>query len=468
MRAIGALYTVYTLRVLYLFDMFVYVSINDRNVRFQSKHYSFPRKHALRFEWFAYLALSRKQLSGGEGWVSIEQIQSLPLWKGKSKQHVGTNVGRYIQALKKSGLDLIEARSQWRGPYRLKVPAAEITFDIPLREVADYLGVVRQEKLRHETLYYFTQQYCRAISLYLKGTLSPNSQTKKRQHENALGKLYELSSDTSLDARLRLFTNLAAVRALGSLGRSSAAELTLNDSKKLLRHVKDRAIISKFYLAEVWRYYKTGDNNRFETSLSRSKALAAKTEDLSLSASISNLEGLRLSSKGDYSSAIEHLLLGLNLRLFTENFDSIQASCFNVGNTFQRMGLRNYSEAEKWLRLCIDICKWMNIGRYEATAEIILSKIALESGRISAFLKWVKEAESFALRSGNPSDRMWCAIMRAFHSQKLKNLEATLDHLVDARRIYLTMSNWKTPDKYLQRKFPEVWEDVINLVPNPG
>ena len=444
--------------------MLLLVSITERNIEVRSKHYSFPRRHALRFEWFALLAYKRKAQSGGDGWVSIEQIQALPLWKGKTKHHVGTNVGRYIEDLEKTGLRLIEARSQWRGPYRLSVPPSEIGFDLSMSRVARYLGEFRRARLNRTDLYYFTQTYCRAISLYLQGRLSASSRTRKRQQANALGKLLELSRDTALDARLRLMTNLAAARVLDSLGRSAAAAMTLDDSKKLVKRVREPVMIAKFHLAEVWRYYRAGDDSGVEKSLLRAKAISGKGVDLSVNAAAANYDGLRLSAKGDYERAMENLLQALYLRLPTENFDAIQASCFNIGNTLHRMGGGCYEEAEKWLRLCLDICKWMNIGRYEATAEIILSKIALDTGHPRMFLKWIHAAEAFAERSGNPSDKIWCEIMRAFHAQQQGEFEDATIHLVNARRVYLRIPNWKPPDRYLSRKFPMIWDDVVSQV----
>jgi tetratricopeptide (TPR) repeat protein len=442
--------------------MLLLVSIQKRNVVLRAKDYLFPRRHALRFEWFALLAYKRKVQSGGEGWVTLEQIQRLPLWRGKTKHHIGTNVGRYIQELDNNGIELVEARSRWRGPYRLKVPPSEIGFDISMSRVARYLGEVRRTSLNRDELYHFTHEYCRAISLYFQGRLSPSLRTRKRQQANALGKLLELSHTKDLDARLRLMTNLAAVRVLDSLGKASGAAMTLDDSKKLLKQVRDPVMIAKFYLADVWKCYRTGDDIGVEKSLAYAKALSGKSTDLSVNASAMNYDGLQLSAKGDYDSALKDLLQALYTRLPTENFDAIQASCFNVGNTLQRMGEPHYEEAEKWLRLCLDICKWMNIGRYEATSEIILSKIALESGRTRTFFKWIKEAEAFAERSGNPSDKMWCQIMRAFYSQQQKAFEDAIEHLVRARQIYLRIPNWKTPDKYLRRKFPEIWDEVVD------
>src|SRR5437868_1472418 len=116
------------------------VSMEKRNIVLEPGGFSFPRRHALRFEWLVLLAYTRKIESTEGGWVSIEEIQRLPLWRGKPIEHIGTNVGRYIQELEQSGVKLVEARTMWRGPYRLQIIPDDIAFDISTEATGKRLG----------------------------------------------------------------------------------------------------------------------------------------------------------------------------------------------------------------------------------------------------------------------------------------------------------------------------------------
>jgi len=439
------------------------VSIQDRKITLEPENYSFPRGHAMRFEWLALLAYARKIKPVDEGWVSIEEIRQLPLWRGKTKQNIGTNVGRYIQGLEQSDVKLVEARTLWRGPYRLELSPEAVRFDVPLETVAKRLGKTQPVHLNKKTLLLFTERYSRAMSLLLTGRLSPNPRTKKRQQENAWDAFCALAEQSGLDARLRLMANLAAVRVLDSLGKFQAAASTLDECETLVKSVRDSAVAAKFFFANAWRYYRDGDHGAIDQNLTRAKALSAQSADSALTGTSADREGLYLSAKGKYDEALTCLLQGLDARLLTENFDAIQASCFNIGNTLHRMGEHYYGEAEQWLKLCVNICKWMHLGRYDALSEIILAKVTLESGKTRSYLKWIKEAEKLTEQARNTTDMLWCHIIRAFYFQKQKKFEDAVKHLVNARRIYLGKQDFDQAslDTYLARKFPELWDEVV-------
>jgi tetratricopeptide (TPR) repeat protein len=443
--------------------MKVLLSMSERNLRLTAPRYSFPRGHALRFEWLVLLAYTRTSQSVDGGWVSIEDIQKLPLWRGKTKQHVGTNVARYLQDLERDEIKLVEAKTQWRGPYRLRVLPKDITFDIPILDVAARLGMVRTKPVNRRRLLEFTEKYAKAISLYWEGRLTVDPRAKKRREENALNKLLELTRNPALDARLRLMATLAFVRILDRLGRFSGAAMTLDDCERLATRVRDPAVAAAFHLANAWRYYQAGNDLDFGRHLLQAQELSTQTMDANLRAAHLSTQGLYFSAKGKYQNALTHLVKALDVRLPTENFDAIQAACFNIGNTIHRMGERYYAEAERWLTLCVSICEWMRLGRYDAMSEVMLAKIALESGNPKGYEKWINRAEIVAQQASNRSNQMWCHVIRAFYSQRFNEPQNAIQHLVTARKMYTGTSDYDlaTTEKYLQRKFPEFWDEVV-------
>ena len=460
-KAIYCLYTLYT--VMKDEPVRLSVSMDDHNIVLEPSGFSFPRRHALRFQWLALLAYVRKTEPPESGWVSIEEIQGLPLWRGKTIEHIGTNVGRYIQDLEQSGVNLIEAQTTWRGPYRLHVDLEAIYFDLPIETIGKRLERKPPAIPRRKTLLRFTEKYARAMSLFLEGRLSIDSRTKKRRQENAWSAFSALAAERHLDARLHLIANLAAVRVLDTLGRFTAAAKTLDDCERLVGRVHDPAVIARFFFANTKRYDRLGDKAAFEKNLVEARRFAAKSTDLALLATSAEREGLRLSQQGEFPKALIFLLQALDARLLIDNFDAVQSSCFNIGNALQQIGEKYYEEAAAWLRLCVNVCKWLHLGRYEALSEIILAKISLESGKTRSYMKWMREAEKLVAQSRNALDLVWCHVIRAFYFQRQKQDEKVKEELAQARQIYLGKQDFDQTrlEKFLARKFPDVWDEVV-------
>jgi tetratricopeptide (TPR) repeat protein len=359
--------------------------------------------------------------------------------------------------------DLVETKSLWRGPYRLRVAPWEISFDIPMEEISAWLGISRPKTVNRKTLLEFTKRYAKAISLYAEGRLAAEPRARMRKEEDALSKLSELNRDPKLDVRLRLLANLAIVRTFDRLGRFKAAATTLDQSARAAKNVRDPVVAAGFHLANAWRHYRAGNQKEFARNLLQVQRLSTETTDSNLLATNESAQGLHLSNTHQYPEALLHLTHSLDARLPTENFDAIQATCFNIGNTLQRMGEKHYVEAARWLELSVDICSWMRLGRYDAMAEVILAKIALETGDTKGYRVWISSAEQLASHSHNRPNQLWCHVVRAFYHQRYQEPKGAIDHLVAARKMYLATPDYDraTIEKYLERKFPEFWEQII-------
>ncbi|MGH9765440.1 MAG: hypothetical protein ACREAC_31790, partial [Blastocatellia bacterium] len=211
--------------------------MKERSVTFKPKQLAFQRREAMRFEWLALLAYARKAESNSGGWVSIEEIRRLPLWRGKSLQHTGTNVGRYLQQLERKRVKLVEARSKWRGPYRLAIPPDSISFDVALDDARAQVGVANAKPPNRKQLLQFTEKYSRATSLFMEGYLSFDMHVRAKHQESALAGFSSLARQAGLDARLRVLAQLGAIRVLDRLGRYETVADRLDECKKLVRQV---------------------------------------------------------------------------------------------------------------------------------------------------------------------------------------------------------------------------------------
>jgi tetratricopeptide (TPR) repeat protein len=483
--------------------MRIHINTQKQRVVLQSGESLFPYSCPMKFQWFAFIAYMRKtqlQARGkqpvrepDEGWVTIADIQRLPLWREKTINNVGTNVGRYIRDMEDQGFNLVEAGTRWRGPYRLRLPAREIAFDVPVDKFVEEISPRRPDYARtRDSLLRFTEKYCRAESLFLQGWLVTMSRGRDRQKMlDAAGRRLAawdeycaLARDDSFDASLRLLANLGAIRVMDRLGSFATVSARLRDCGALLKKVSDPGLVARYWITKARRDCR-GTETSYQNALkafAKAKGLSAKTRDLNLIGAIKDREGLLALAKTqrriektkrpfnardytDYAQALTCLLEGLEARLLTENYDAIQASCFNIGNTLHRMGKQHLKEAEQWIRLSIDICKWMNLGRYEGISEIILAKIALESGDLPGFEHWIKKGESVAANVGNAVDLYTSHIVRALYYQRQDQRKEAIEHLAQARDLYMNLSEYdrKTQERYVRRKFSDLWDEVLKL-----
>jgi tetratricopeptide (TPR) repeat protein len=455
----------------------VYLSLGDRNIVVQPNAFSFGRGDAMRFEYLALLGYARKTDLHTQGWITIDAVLELPLWRGKLRKNAETNIGRYIQHFERNGIPLIEAHTPWRGPYRLAPASEDIQFDTPLSEVAERLQIndTNPDAVTRADLLSFTKRYTRATALFFKGRMVRSRGSRDRLERSAKSELTALATDESLDARLRVLANLALVRVMDRLGQLTIAADTLNECADLIERVHDPAIHSKALLAQAWRLLRAGNHADALRTLEKAKAVITVTPDSTLSGVLAARKGLILantiksakphprSAMKKYNQALHSLSCGLYSCLVAENYDAIQSVCFEIGNILHRMGEAYYTEASRWLQLSASICNDMQLGRYDTLAEIILAKISLERGLQKSFKKWIQLAETSAKLARNRINEAWCHTIRALYCQKYGQIEAVINELLNARQIYWDLPSYNRDlrDAYHQRKFPEAWDQVL-------
>lgn len=452
------------------------ISIRGRKIQTQDG-FTFGRTNAMRFEFLTLLAFMRKTQAPDLGWVTLEAVGRLPLWQGRTKQHRGTNIGRYVQGFERGGMPIVETKSPWRGPYRLDVGPAEIEFDVPLFRVEERLGfpAAAPASIKRVELFSFTKIYSHAAALFYKGRLVARAGSKARLEKGAMSELTRLMADRTMDSRLRLLAYLAAVRVRDRLGHLKMAAGTLRECERLRAVAQDPVIEAKALLADAWGSLRAGKHDRALQTLARAKGSIAKTADCALSGVLAAREGLVLanmvgsakphppSSIEKFSQALDYMAQGLYSSLLADHHDAVQSICFDIGNILQRMGEAHYMEASQWLRLSVTICSEMHLGRYDALAEILLAKIAVEQGRRRSFQKWILQAEKTTHKTRNRIDDAWCHTIRALYQQRYGRPNDIVEELVLARRVCMALPEYNRPlrDDYHNRKFPEVWSQVL-------
>ena len=428
----------------------------------------------MRFEWIALLALQRVAGSPDQSWVTVDDIARLPGWAGKTPHHIATNVGRYLQSFEQEGLTVVDARSRWAGPYRLRLAPSAITFDSPVDEIAKRLRLNRPGRgTDSDQLLRFTLSYSRAQWLVFQGRLVA-TQEKRRGVDTAYERLLRLAGDSGYIPRLRLMACLAAVRVLFRLGRFQAARKTLAANSRLVEAADDRVLTAHYHLALAWSHMRGssgGTSNRAsEKALSAAREYAEDSGDRGSTGLLAFYTSMYLTKKGKHRESIEQLLQAVEAALITGNYDAVQAYCGDVGSVIHRLGPKHYKEARSWLLLGIAIARWMKIGRDDAHGEMILGKIYTELGkqpRLARF--WLQRAERIAQRSGNQVNLADVKMVSAFWHQRFGTRKDQIETLGRALIMFRDLRDFdcRQKERYMARKFPSVWPDVIRFVESP-
>jgi hypothetical protein len=446
------------------------VSFEKHNVRIAPSRWLFAKRHASRFEWMALLAYRRARPSLDGGWVTLNDIAKLQSWARMTRHHAGTNIGRYLQAHEREGLELVEAKSRWVGPYRLNVPQSKIEFDIPIAEIEKRLRVKRIEvDLPREELRRFVFRYARAQRLLNQGKLVPTGAQVQTDHA-AFTDLVHMTSDDQFCPRLQLIACISALRVLFRLGRFGAARKTLAQNAKLVRSVNDHVLKAQYFLAVAWSRQRgesgTSSNRTVENALSSARAFAEDSGDRASLGLLAYRTGGFLTKKRQHEEAILQLLYAVESAVVTGNFDAAQSYCADVGSVIHRLGPDHYRDARAWLLLGVTIGRWMRVGRDDAHGEMILGKIYAELGKqpnLAWF--WLRRAERIAEWSGNQLNFADVKMVWAFWYQRFGSRQDLVKALGSALLIFRGLREFdcRQKERYMARKFPSVWPDALKF-----
>lgn len=388
--------------------------------------------------------------------------------------HAGTNIGRYLQAHEREGLELVEAKSRWAGPYLLNMPPSKIEFDISIAEIEKRLRIKREEiELPREELRRFVFQYAHAQLLFNQGKLIPTGAQAQADH-GAFGEFLHLTSDDKFCPRLQLIACIAALRVLFRLGRFGGARKTLAQNAKLVRSVNDPVLKAQYFLAVAWSRQRgesgTASNRSVENALSSARVFAEDSGDRASLGLLAYRTSGFLTKKGRHEEAILQLLYAVEAAIVTGNFDAAQAYCAEVGSIIHRLGPDYYREARAWLLLGIAISRWMGIGRDDAHGEMILGKTYAELGKQPNLARfWLRRAGRIAEWSGNQLNSADVKMVWAFWHLRFGSRQDLVKSLGSALLIFRSLREFdcRQKERYMARKFPSVWPDVLKFVESP-
>lgn len=446
------------------------VSFTEHNVWIGDARPLFPRAHLDRFEWIALLAYRRATSPSGGEWVSRDDIARLPKWMGKSAKHIGQNVARYLQSLKCSEGELVEARSPWAGPYRLTTPAVDISFDLPLEQVTNALRLVSlPPEVKREHLSQFVHRFVRAELLFQRGRLISTSESGPVHSAHRM--FTDLARDYDLNSRLQLIATLSAIRVQFRIGRFGAARRTLCQIEELVKQVADPVLEAQYFLALAWSHRRaesgTESNRTVEVFLSKARKSASDSGDRSCLGALAYREAWSLARKRRYDGSLARMSFAVEAAIITSNFTALQTYCIDLGSIVHRIGPRHYAEARRWILTGILIARWTGIGRDDAHGEMILGKMYSERPKKKYLAAlWLDRAERIAQAADNAVNladvRMGWAFWHRQHGKSADLIETLGSAVIEFRRLPHFDSRQK--ERYMMHKFPSVWPKVLAFV----
>lgn len=439
----------------------------QQNIQVGDDRWLFPRRHRDRFEWIALLAYRRATLSHDGGWVSRDDIARLPKWSGKTPKHIGDNVARYLQDLKRGEFDLVEARSPWTGPYRLTTPPQDVSFDFPIDQVTKALRVVPlRPEIQRDDLIRFVPRFVRAELLFQRGGLLSNSTIGRISGAHSL--LTDLVRDYPANPRLQLIAILATIRVLFRLGRFGAARETLLQYEPMVKEVGDPVLEAQYYLNLAWSYRRaesgTQSNRAVETALSKARESASSCGDRSCLGLLAYREAWSLARKKQYDDALARMSFAVEAAIIISNFTALQAYCADLGSIAHRIGPSRYAEARRWLLTGMLLARWARVGLDDAHGEMILGKMYSEMGtkKLTAAL-WLSRSERIARAAGNAVNLADVLMVRAFWHRQYGSRQSLIETLGKALLEFRKLRDFdsRQKERYMMLEFPSVWLQVL-------
>lgn len=379
------------------------VSIKDLEIR-TTDGYVYPlTKQFLYF--YCYLVFSRlKDEKNIGGFVSTEEIISLPFWEDNTLISIGKQIRRHIIQMQKLGRNIIEAKQKIYGPFRLSLPPNQIQLDASIPSLMEFLNLIHISKLDSEQ----ERKFYEYIEYMWEGDANFDDGLLKK----ALS-LYRKAADIALNPAQAIIADQKTGRSLDRLGEIGEARLIF---KKLLKNKwlneLEKAMTYTHY---AWIEYRSGNLSKAERLHHKALDLVRGKKYLKVLGEIYNGLGLIRKEYGQYQESLAFYQRALEFWSLIDYFYGIQAAYFNIGNLYRIWGdqissehaaLKNshYQNAKEWVLRCISLCEKIGTAYETSLDHILLSELFLKTGDPDKALEYAKIANAMALSAGNKND----------------------------------------------------------------
>lgn len=381
----------------------LFVSIKDLEIR-TADEFVYPlTKQFLYF--YCYLVFSKlKDEKHMGGFVSTEEVISLPYWENNTLTSIGKQVRRHIVQMEKIGRNIIEAKQKIYGPFRLILPVDQIELDVTIPSLMEFLNLIHVGRLDSDQ----EQRFYKYVEYMWEGDANFDDGLLKR----ALS-LYKKAAKVALNPAQKITVNQKIGRTLGRLGNTDEALIVfwkLLENKWLNEY--ERASTCTHY---AWIEYRKGNLSKAEEFYYRALESSRGNKYFKVLGEIYNGLGLIRKEYGHYQESLTFYQRALECWSLVDYFYGIQAVYFNIGNLHRIWGdhtsdnhpaLKNshYRNAKEWTLRCISLCQKIGIAYETSLDHILLSELFLKAGAPDKAIEYAKIANEMAIAAGNKND----------------------------------------------------------------
>lgn len=377
----------------------LHLSLRDRSIRLGDRSL---RLSAQFFDLCCLLAYER--LRGTRSFVTSRDIHRLPRWRQTTPTSIGKEIHRHVKAMKATGIELIESPARGATKlFRLKVPASEVSFDVPLPEVRTYLGldlVVDVSSDAIEEVVRFSTALAFAEAALERGHLSEVQRA-----------LEEAGSVGPRIVRERVQLMLLRARFLERQGKYREALGDAEEASQLcVRSGTDYLTAAQAHIIVGWMARSNRDYSKTKAHYAEAHKVLESSRHFRELGQIARGLGHLARVEGDLVAARCHFLASLEYAYADGRAWDIQATLFNLGlvetergDAIRDRGTREavYLGAQRWVERCIEFTEKTGVGRDSGEAEALLSRVLLGLRRPKGAVSWATRALEIARGANN-------------------------------------------------------------------
>ncbi|MBS4095788.1 MAG: hypothetical protein KGZ83_03000 [Sulfuricella sp.] len=414
----------------------MFIHYHEQRIGFGNVALKTRSRELVRF--VGYLAWRYRQ-RGGPEWVGIEEMRGVT-GSAEPKQYQ-----RYLDTLAKKGLPVVEFRHKTKGPWRLSEKVKNVSFDLTGDELARCFPAAEDEIAEpgHHTdgndgLYDFVRLCAEADTSFHDGNLATDD-----DHSTLaiLAGNQFFAPPPDIEILLHLKIARAAMRA----SRHVEAAKSIKHAEAVAnRHpVRHGELAVRIKLAKSKLLFDQGKTAQSAALLD--SIPIHECRDMHALAQYHNLQGLltkrllRLaieegkkqlenSAPKSFEQSADHFRRAIAMHLFINDYDGVQAACFNLGDlcgfAYRNIaGLHNESlldQALHWLALSEVICNKVGVGGDSIWALLTMFDIAVSTGLSLDYLK--SKTSGIFNRFANYdaiADDIWTEAQRIGNSQEM-------------------------------------------------
>lgn len=426
------------------------------------------------FQFLLLLYLKKFDSLDGQGWVGLQEIQSLGFLQTSNDRALGTIIARFLEKLTKHELHIMQYGTRTRGPYSISLPLENIALDISVAEI--------RQCLNHEIHVQFHVASLAELQLFTRALVDGDvSLFGIGDYATALT-CYTEAKHQLVHPLLTFVCMLRIFDVFYRLGQYSEAK---HELEAMLTCIAEGQVVDPFLEARVQilaaRFlYRQGKHQdvgrllrRIKTSLPFCYDNMTLAEYVELQGLLARERALHAGLHGEVTTTAEEhaekaltsLRQALYLRLCAGDYNGARNACYNIANTLYKLGNdttyafqygHDVAEIKSWIALSDHIRTECISGGDTVLEKILLSSVLSRRERQDKEAeRLITEAYAAAQKIGNLYDQGILLRQRAGIALRRGDTLAARAHLQHAVAL-LTRSGATEAVAHIQADFPAI------------